>query len=95
MPMGLLTLHVHFPGCSSLKEKRRRLKPLLVRLHREFNISVAEVDHNDIWQDALIACAMVSGDNKHPQRALRKVAVWVEAYWPDVLLVADELEIIP
>ncbi len=95
MPVGLLTLHVHFPGCVSLKDKRRRLKPLLARLHREFNISVAEVDHHDVWQDALIACVMVSADHKHPQRALQKVAVWVEKYWPDVTLVSEQLEILP
>ena len=94
MPVGLLTLHVHFPGCSSLKEKRRRLKPLLTRLHREFNISVAEVDHNDIWQDALIACAIVSGDHKHVQRVLSKVSAWVERHWLDATLVSEEIEII-
>jgi uncharacterized protein YlxP (DUF503 family) len=32
--------------------KRSRLKPLLARLHREFNISVAEVDRNDAWKEA-------------------------------------------
>jgi uncharacterized protein YlxP (DUF503 family) len=44
MSLGLLTIHLHLPGCASLKEKRGRLKPLLTRLHREFNISAAEID---------------------------------------------------
>ncbi|OQY29775.1 MAG: hypothetical protein B6243_10930, partial [Anaerolineaceae bacterium 4572_5.2] len=39
MSLGLLTLHIQISGCSSLKEKRGRLKPLLARLHREFNVS--------------------------------------------------------
>ena len=94
MPLGLLTLHIRLPGCASLKEKRRRLKPLLVRLHREFNISVAEVDHNDVWRDAVIACAMVSNDRKHLQAALGKVVLWVENNWPDVFIADDEVEII-
>ena len=47
MSLGLLTIHIHIPGCASLKEKRRRLKPLITRLHREFNISVAEIDLQD------------------------------------------------
>jgi uncharacterized protein YlxP (DUF503 family) len=94
MPIGLLTLHIRLPGCSSLKEKRRRLKPLLVRLHREFNISVAEVDHNDAWRDSVVACTMVSNDRKHLQGALGKVVLWVENNWPDVLVVDDEVEII-
>ena len=94
MPLGLLTLHIYLPGCTSLKEKRRRLKPLLARLHREFNISVAEIDHNDTWQNAVIACALVSNDNSHTQRALQKVARWIETSWPDVGLISEQLEIL-
>jgi hypothetical protein len=94
MPLGLLTLHLYIPGCSSLKEKRRRLKPLLARLHREFNISVAELDHQDVWQETVIGCALVSNDLNHTQRALQKVAVWLETHWPDVSLIDDRVEII-
>jgi uncharacterized protein YlxP (DUF503 family) len=43
MIIGILTLQVQIPGCKSLKEKRSRLKPLIARLHREFNISVSEL----------------------------------------------------
>lgn len=94
MPVGMLTLHLRLPGCKSLKEKRGRLKPLLARLHREFNISVAEVSHNDAWRDAVITCAMVSNNRIHLQGALGKVVQWVEDSWPDVFVVDEELEII-
>ena len=93
MSLGLLTLHLHLASCTSLKEKRRRLKPLLHRLHREFNISVAEVDYQDSWQEALIACALISNDNGHTQRCLRDVIRWIEKSWPDVTLLDDRLEI--
>lgn len=92
--LGILTLHLHIPGCKSLKEKRSRLKPLLTRLHREFNISVAEMDLHDTWQDTVIACAVVSNDNKQAQRALQTVAAWVESHWPDMTLVDESIEII-
>ena len=94
MPIALLTLHIKIPGCSSLKEKRSRLKPLLTRLHREFNISVAEMDHNDAWGEAVIACVIVSNDHKHVQRALQNILHWVESSWPDVFVVNDKFEII-
>lgn len=93
MALGLLTIELYLPGCRSLKEKRRRLKPLLARLHREFNISVAEVDDQDVWQNAVIACALISNDHNHTQRALSQVLHWVEANWPDVDLISDHLEI--
>lgn len=94
MPVGLLIMHIRLPGCSSLKEKRSRLKPLLARLHREFNISVAEYGHNDSWQEAVIACALVSNDNGQTQRSLQKVLKWIDSSWPDVDLEYEQLEII-
>lgn len=94
MRIGLLTLHLHLDGCDSLKAKRRRLKPLLIRLGREFNVSVAEVDYQDVWQDALIACVLVSNANGHTQRSLAKIPAWLERNWPDVTLAAEHIEII-
>jgi len=94
MTLGVLTLHIHLPGCASLKEKRRRLKPLLNRLYREFNISVTEVDYHDVWQSAAIGCAILTTDKGHTQRSLQKIAQWVETHWPDVALVDDEIELI-
>lgn len=92
MSLGVLTLHIHIPGCASLKEKRHRLKPLLTRLHREFNISVAEIDHNDVWQSATIACALISNNQAHTQRALQKISKWVEIHWPDVTIMDEYME---
>ena len=94
MSIGILSIKIHLPGCSSLKEKRRRLKPLINRLHREFNISVAEIDHLDVWQTSLIACALVSNDHGHTQRCLQSVVQWVEDNWPDIIIVGDQIEII-
>ena len=94
MSIGILTLHIQLPGCASLKEKRSRLKPLLARLHREFNVSVAEMDYQDSWQDSLLACALVSNDSRHTQRLLRNLARWIETNWPDVSLVDDHLELL-
>lgn len=92
MTLGLMTIHIQFPGCASLKEKRSRLKPLLHRLHREFNISVAEVDFQDTWQDAMLAVALVSNDHGHTQRSLLAVCDWIEENWPDVNVVEERTE---
>ena len=94
MALGVLTLQISIPGCRSLKDKRSRLKPLLARLHREFNISVAEIDHHDAWQSAVLACAQVSNSRGHTQRSLQQVVKWVENNWPDVTVIDDHIEII-
>jgi hypothetical protein len=92
--LGLITIHLHLPTCASLKEKRGRLKPLLNRLHREFNISVAEMDLQDMWQEAVIACALVSSDAAFVQRSLQGVARWMEANWEDGQVIDEKIEII-
>jgi hypothetical protein len=81
--LATLTLHLRIPGCSSLKEKRGRIKPFMSRLHREFNLSVAEMDFNDKWDETLIVCAMVGNDSAFLQSALQTVAKWTEANWTD------------
>ncbi|MEW5827714.1 MAG: DUF503 domain-containing protein [Chloroflexota bacterium] len=92
--LATLTLHLHLPGCGSLKEKRGRLKPLLNRLHREFNVSVAEMDLQDKWTEAVVACAMVNTDAGHLQRSLQALARWVESNWPDVQVFDQKVELV-
>jgi uncharacterized protein YlxP (DUF503 family) len=81
--LATLTLHLHIPGCASLKEKRGLVQPLIHRLRREFNLSVAEMGAQDAWQQAVIGCAMIGNDAAHLQSALQTVARWVQGNWPD------------
>jgi uncharacterized protein YlxP (DUF503 family) len=81
--LATLIIHLHIPGCSSLKEKRGYIKPLISRLHREFNVSVAEMDLQDKWDEAIIGCAMIGNDHAFLQSALQTVAKWVESHWTD------------
>ncbi len=92
--LGTLRLHLHLAACSSLKEKRGRIKPLIARLHREFNVSVAEMDLQDAWQEAVITCAIVGNEGSHLQATLQDVAKWVEGHWPDGMVVDQSIELI-
>ena len=92
--IGQLIIHLHLPGCASLKEKRGRLKPLLNQLHKKFNVSVAEMERQDMWQEAVIACALVNSDGKQVQRSLQAVVKWVEDNWTDGDVIDDRIEII-
>ncbi len=92
--IAVLTLHLHLPGCTSLKEKRGRLKPLLARLHRQFNVSAAEVDLQDRHQEAVIACGMVGNAGGFLESSLANVRKWAEANWPDGDVLEAKIEII-
>ena len=81
--LATLTIYLRLPLCTSLKDKRGQIKPLMSRLHREFNASVAEMDKHDVWDEAVIVCAMVGNDHAFLQSALGTVAKWVEANWRD------------
>lgn len=94
MNVGILTLEIQLPGCKSLKEKRSRLKPLITRLHREFNVSVSELDRLDAWTESIIGCAIISNDRQFTQNALHSIIQWLNLNWPDVTLVDDHIELI-
>jgi len=94
MIIATLTIHLHIPGCSSLKEKRGFIKPLIARLRREFNLSVAEIDLQDKWQEVVIGCAMIGSDTAFLQSALQTVTRWVEANWREGDVINQQVEII-
>jgi hypothetical protein len=92
--IGVLTIHLHLPACKSLKEKRSVIKPLVSRLHREFNVSSAEMDLQDAWQQAVVACGMVGNDAAHLEKSLQSIARWMEGNWPDGDVIDQKIEII-
>ena len=92
--IGVLSIHLHIPACASLKEKRGHIKPLIARLHREFNVSVAEMDLQDKCQEAVIVCAMAGNERGHLESALQSVAKWVEGHWTDGDVISQKVEIV-
>ena len=94
MVIGTCTIELYLPGSSSLKAKRRHLKPLLNRLRREFNLAAAEVAANDAWQSAVIAVVTVANDAAHVQRVLDRAPRWIETRHPEVQVVDWAIEIL-
>ena len=68
-----MTAQLYLHGVTSLKDKRKIVKSLIERLKNRFNISVSEVDHNDIKTSALIAIAVVSNNARFVNQQLDKV----------------------
>jgi len=93
MVIGLLTVELQIPASQSLKNKRQVTRSLISRLRQEFNISVAEVDHQDSWQLCTLGIAYVSGETSQVQQLMRRVATCIEEHAVDyyVLEVQSEL----
>jgi uncharacterized protein YlxP (DUF503 family) len=75
----VITAKLELPGVTSLKDKRRILKSLLTRLRNDFNVSVAEVDLNDVHRSAVIGAAVVCNDTAFGHSVMSKVVNRIEA----------------
>ena len=71
--IGVLTLELQISEAHSLKEKRHVVKGLKDRLRTKFNISVAEIDGQDVWQRSVIAAVTVSSDHGRAEQVLQAV----------------------
>jgi uncharacterized protein YlxP (DUF503 family) len=94
MPIGLSYISLHLPSSQSLKFKRHLIKPILSRLHREFNISVVEYDRLDAWQQAVLGIALISNDHKLLEQVYHAILEFFPSHWPDIQIVEENLEII-
>ncbi len=74
--LGLVELHL--PDVLSLKDKRHVLKGLKEKVRARFEVSVAEVDHQDLWQRATLALAYVSADGRHANEVITKAMDFIE-----------------
>ena len=92
--IAILTLRLYMPENQSLKQKRGMLKPVLANLHRDFNLSAAEVDHLDSWKESLIACAIVSNDAVHNEQVLQKAVTTIETAFPNITILTHNIEFI-
>jgi uncharacterized protein len=72
--VGVLTLELRLENSHSLKDKRQVVQSLKNRLRNKFNVAVAEIEYQDLWQRAAVAAVTVSSDRVHAEKVLR----WVE-----------------
>ncbi len=78
MVVGAIQLEIYIPGSNSLKSKRKVVKSLINRLRDKFNVSVAEVDANNLWQRATLGIAVADGNSRFANKILDKVLDMIE-----------------
>jgi hypothetical protein len=83
MIVGLLSVELHIPDSRSLKDKRIVLHSIKDRL-RKFNVAVAEVEHQDLWQRAGLGIVTLAGSTDTVERLLAEVADEIERAAPGV-----------
>jgi len=77
---------LRLPACSSLKEKRRRLRPILDHLRRKMELSASEVDHQDSWQRSVLGVAFVASQAGRLDEVIEGTKRW--------FLALDDVEVV-
>ena len=79
-------MELYLPGSSSLKDKRKVLRSLKDRLAGRFNLSIAEIDHQELWQRSLLGMVLISSDRGVLQRSLQGVQAEIERLVPGEII---------
>jgi uncharacterized protein YlxP (DUF503 family) len=90
--VGILSVELHFPESGSLKGKRKHVKSAKAQLRQRFGVSVAEVDHHDLWQRSRLVVACAAGGHRELHEQLDAAERFLAAQ--DFELVHVEREVV-
>jgi len=95
MNIGVCRISLRLPENLSLKGKRRVMKSITTQLRNKFNVSVAEVDNQNLWQLATLGICCVSNDKRYTNQVLSKVVDFIVGGRFEVEILDYEIEIVP
>lgn len=93
MVIAVCTVELYLPTTHSLKDKRRIIKSAVERIRSKFNVSVAEVEHQDRWGQAKIGLAVVSNQSVYAQQVLN-AAVKIFDNYPEAEVTQVSMEVL-
>jgi uncharacterized protein YlxP (DUF503 family) len=73
MFIGALRLELYMPQCGNLKEKRQVIKSIIDRTRARYNVAVAEIDKQDLWQLSSLGITCVSNSEYAVREMLSRV----------------------
>ena len=94
MHIGYCRLVLYLPEVTNLKGKRQVARSLTARIRNQFNVAVAEVADQELWQRLTLGLCCLSNDSRHANEILAKVVNFIEESRRDLELVDYETEII-
>jgi len=94
MNVGVCKIRLRLPENSSLKGKRQVVKSILSRIRNKFNVSVAEIDDNELWQIATIGISCISNNKRYTNKVLSRVVDFVVGSRLEAEMLDYEIEIL-
>ncbi len=95
MHIGVCKIKLRLPENLSLKGKRRVVKSITTRVRSKFNVSVAEVDDQNLWQLATLGICCVSNNKRYVNEVLSKAVDFITNGRFEVEILDYEIEILP
>ncbi len=92
MIVGILTIDIAFNWCKSLKDKRSSIKPLLIRLHKEFNVGVSELKHQSSHKLAGIGCVAICNTRTHIEQDFNDIVIFLNKQFPNIDILSQSTE---
>jgi uncharacterized protein YlxP (DUF503 family) len=93
MVIGVCTIELHIPDQGSLKGKRQVLLSLKDRVRQKFNVSIAELEAQELWQRAVLGVACIGNEKRHINRQMDHVLSMIRRM-PSVEIIQTSLEMI-
>lgn len=78
--IGYLECDCMIYDAQSLKEKRAVLQRIITRLKQRFNISISEIDHQDVWQRTKLGIVSISSSKSVTEKELQKVLIFLDSF---------------
>lgn len=78
MVIGVCRVELSIPDSFSLKDKRRVLKSIITRIRNRFNVSISEIEDNDMWQRAIIGISSISNNTHYTNKVLNEVINYLQ-----------------
>ena len=93
MKIGLLRIHFHIAEAQSLKQKRQVMRSIKDRLRNQFNVAVAEIGSNALWQTGELAVVTVANEHRFVDSMLQKINNFFEEQLP-IRVIEGRIEIL-
>ena len=93
MHIGACVVTLHLEASRSLKDKRQVIRSLMERTRRKFNVAIAEIEEQDVWQTGVLGLAVVSNEAGHAERQIERILEFIEETRLDAEIVDRQIEV--
>ena len=94
MHVGVCHVSLRLPGNQGLKGKRQVASSITSRVRTKFNVSIAEVEDNQLWQRLTLGISCVSNDPRHANEILSKVVQYIQETRSDLEFLDYDVEMV-